>query len=640
MTYDKTKSAEASVTYCFRNFFTTLSLVLLLAAPAWAGKGVVLNFSDVDISTMVKFISDLTGKNFILDDRVKGKISVYSPAKLTTDEAFNVFTSVLELKGFTIVPSGKVLKIVPLASAKQSGTRVFTATERQPVNDAYIARVISLEYISAQDAVAFLQPVVSRDGQITPFGPSNLILVVDAANNIQKVLDILGFIDTPQRREGGELVFLKNAPADGVATLIKDWLGGRDKGQKAAGSTAAGGGIVIPDNRLNALVIFGTDKDKEDIKRLIALVDVTPPTTSGKINVYFLEYADATEMVKVIDGFIKGTAAAGAGQLPGTTPGQQSPFESSKISVIADKPTNSLVIAAPPNDYQSLVNVIQKLDKRRRQVVIQSTIAEVSLDKLEDMGVKMGIAAGGASQDVAAAGIFDPFSILSASTPQAVLLIAAIKALGRNVNIYGNVNLLAQNGVLNYLSTPNILTADNKEAEIFVGENIPLVGNIQNVGGSGITQQSVNRQDTGIMLKITPQITEGEFIKLDIYQEISAVKQNKGQAVDLVTTKRSAKTSVVAKNNETIAIGGLIGGREEENISKVPFFGDIPIIGWLFKTRNVSNQRTNLIILLTPQIMKDAAIMNQATEHRKERFNEFIESNKPLDIPAELNRKP
>ena len=625
--------------HCYRNFCTALFLVLLVAVPAWAGKGVVLNFSDVDISTMVKFISDLTGKNFILDDRVKGKISVYSPAKLTTDEAFNVFTSVLEMKGFTIIPSGKILKIVPLASAKQAGTKVFTATDRQPVNDAYIARVISLNNISAQDAVSFLQPLISRDGQITPFGPSNMILVVDAANNIQKVLDLLGLIDTPQRREAGELVFLKNAPAEGVANLVKDWLGGRDKSPKTAGATATGGGIVIPDTRLNALVLFGSDKDKEDIKRLIALVDVIPPTTSGKINVYFLEYADATEMVKVLDGFIKGAAAPGAGQQPGAAPGP-SPFESSKINVIADKPTNSLVIAASPNDYQSLLQVIQKLDKRRRQVVIQSTIAEISLDKLDEAGVKMSVAGGGASQDVGAAGVFDPFNILAGSSPQAIAIIAAIKALGRNVNVFGSVNALAQYGVLNYLSTPNILTADNKEAEIFVGENIPLVGNIQNVGGSGITQQSVNRQDTGILLKITPQITEGEFIKLDIYQEISAVKQNKGQAVDLVTTKRSAKTSVVARNNETIAIGGLIGGRETEDVSKVPLLGDIPGLGWLFKYHSVSKSRTNLLILLTPQIMKDSATMNKATDYRKERFNEFMESEKPLDIPAELNRKP
>ena len=624
--------------HCYRNFITALLLVLLVAVPAWAGKGVVLNFSDVDISTMVKFISDLTGKNFILDDRVKGKISVYSPAKLTTDEAYNVFTSVLEMKGFTIIPSGKVLKIVPLASAKQAGTRVFTATDHQPVNDAYIARVISLNNISAQDAVSFLQPLVSRDGQITPFGPSNMILVVDAANNIQKVLDLLGLIDTPQRRDGAELVFLKNAPADNVANLVKDWLGGRDKGQKTAGAPASGGGIVIADTRLNALVIFGSDKDKEDIKRLVTLVDVMPPTSSSKVNVYFLEYADAIEIGKSLEKIIKEVAPS-PGQQSGVSP-QQVPFEGAKISVTPDKATNSLVIVASPNDYQNILQVVQKLDKRRRQVAIQSAIAEVSLSKLEDMGVKLGVAGGGASQDVAAVGVFDPFSILAGSTPQTVAIIAAIKALGRNVNVMGSINLLAQNGMVNVLSTPNILTADNKEAEIFVGENIPLVGNIQNVGGSGITQQSVNRQDTGILLKITPQITEGEFIKLDIYQEISAVTPNKGQAVDLVTTKRSAKTSVVAKNNETIAIGGLIQGRETEDISKIPFLGDIPFIGWLFKSKSTRKERTNLIILLTPQIMKDAATMNKATDYRKECFNEFMESEKPLDIPAELNRKP
>ncbi len=633
--------------HCLRTFVAAL-LLLLLTVPAWAGRGVVLNFSDVDISTMVKFISDLTGKNFILDDRVKGKISVYSPAKLTTDEAFNVFTSVLELKGFTIVPSGKVLKIVPLASAKQAGTRVLSGTDRSPVNDAYIARVISLNNISAQDAVSFLQPVVARDGQITPFGPSNLLLVVDAANNIQKVLDILALVDTPQRREGAELLFLKNAPADNVATLVREWLGGRDKGQKGTGTPAAtGGGIIIPDSRLNALVLFGSDKDKEDIKRLVALIDITSPTSSGKINVYFLEYADATEMVKVLDGFIKGAGAATASQQPGATPGQQSPFESSKISVIADKPTNSLVIAASPNDYQSLHAVIQKLDKRRRQVYVQATIAEISLTKADAMGSQLAIVLGGTSQSGAGAIAVDPFNLFAGSTPQTAAIIALLTKLGKNANLIGTVNALSSNGVLNILSTPNILTSDNKEAEIFVGENVPFVSSFQQSASSVASNpiQSVERKDTGIMLKITPQITEGDYIKMDVYQEISAIKPTATSTstvnpADLITTKRSAKTSVVVKNNETIVIGGLIGSKETESISKIPFLGDIPLLGWLFKSKSTSVDKTNLIILLTPQVVKDAADMNEITEKRRERFNEFMQDTKPLDIPAEINRTP
>ncbi len=632
--------------HCLRNLVIAL-FMLLITVPAWAGKGVVLNFSDVDISTMVKFISDLTGKNFILDERVKGKISVYSPAKLTTDEAFNVFTSVLELKGFTVIPAGRVYKIVPLASVRQSGLKVTADHDKGAVNDAYQARIITLNNISAQDAVAFLQPVVSRDGHIAPFGPGNMLLVVDSAINIQKLLGILELIDTPQRREGAELLFLKNAPVDGVATLVKDWLGGRDKGQKAQGTTTTGGGIVIPDTRLNALVVFGTDKDKEDIKRLVALIDITPPTASGKINVYFLEYADATEMVKVLDGFIKGAGAQAVGQQPGATPGQQSPFESSKISVTADKPTNSLVVAASPNDYQSLLGVIQKLDKRRRQVYVQATIAEISLSKLESLGVQTSLMAGGINASAAGAAVIDPFNMLGSSSPQMAAIIKALSSSTnqRNSNLAVIVSALTSNGALNILSTPNILTSDNKEAEIFVGENVPFVGSIQTVGGSGTTQQSVERKDTGILLKITPQITEGDYIKMDVYQEISAIKPTATSTStvnpsDLITTKRSAKTSVVVKSNETIVIGGLIGSKEQESINKVPFLGDIPLLGWLFKTKSTSVDKTNLIILLTPQVVKDAASMNDITEKRRERFNEFLENTEPLDLPAEINRKP
>ena len=632
--------------HCLRNLVIAL-FMLLITVPAWAGKGVVLNFSDVDISTMVKFISDLTGKNFILDERVKGKISVYSPAKLTTDEAFNVFTSVLELKGFTVIPAGRVYKIVPLASVRQSGLKVTADHDKGAVNDAYQARIITLNNISAQDAVAFLQPVVSRDGHIAPFGPGNMLLVVDSAINIQKLLGILELIDTPQRREGAELLFLKNAPVDGVATLVKDWLGGRDKGQKAQGTTTTGGGIVIPDTRLNALVVFGTDKDKEDIKRLVALIDITPPTASGKINVYFLEYADATDMVKVLDGFIKGAGAQAVGQQPGATPGQQSPFESSKISVTADKPTNSLVVAASPNDYQSLLGVIQKLDKRRRQVYVQATIAEISLSKLESLGVQTSLMAGGINASAAGAAVIDPFNMLGSSSPQMAAIIKALSSSTnqRNSNLAVIVSALTSNGALNILSTPNILTSDNKEAEIFVGENVPFVGSIQTVGGSGTTQQSVERKDTGILLKITPQITEGDYIKMDVYQEISAIKPTATSTStvnpsDLITTKRSAKTSVVVKSNETIVIGGLIGSKEQESINKVPFLGDIPLLGWLFKTKSTSVDKTNLIILLTPQVVKDAASMNDITEKRRERFNEFLENTEPLDLPAEINRKP
>jgi general secretion pathway protein D len=216
------------------SFIASLILLLALHAPLThaASDGVVMNFTEVDISTMVKFISELTGKNFVLDERVKGKISVFSPAKLTTDEAFALFTSVLELKGFTVVQSGKIYKVVPIASAKQAGTRLLGSEERVPLSDAYLARVFNLTHISAQEALVFLQPIISKDGHIASFGPGNMLLVVDAATNLQKVVDILQLIDTSQRREGAELVYLKHGSAEGIATVLREWLSG--KGARAA----------------------------------------------------------------------------------------------------------------------------------------------------------------------------------------------------------------------------------------------------------------------------------------------------------------------------------------------------------------------------------------------------------------------
>ena len=245
--------------------------------------------------------------------------------------------------------------------------------------------------ISAPDAVTFLQPIVSKDGYISSFGPANMVLVVDSALNIQKILGILELIDTDQRREKAELVFLKNASAENVAKVVQEWLKSRDKSGKARGDRRTGGGIVVPDTRLNALIVFGSDKDKEDVKKLVAMIDVVPPSTSSKVNVYYLENADATEVAKVLDGVVKGSTAPAPASGAAAAAPQQSAFEGGKITITPDKATNSLVIMASPTDYQNLLQVIQKLDKRRRQVFVQAVIAEISLDKLKDLGVQWGV---------------------------------------------------------------------------------------------------------------------------------------------------------------------------------------------------------------------------------------------------------
>jgi general secretion pathway protein D len=622
---------------------TVALLMFLLAAPnlALAAKGVVLNFTDVDIATMVKFISDLTGKNFIMDDRVKGKISVFSPAKLSNEEAYNVFTSVLELKGFTVVPAGKVLKIVPTASAKQSGMKVLTESERGVVNDTYQARVIPLEHVAPQDAVTFLQPLISKDGHISAFGAANMILVVDSALNMPKITGILKHIDTDQVREGAELVFLKNASAENVANVVRDWLSGKAgtarPGQPAA---AAGPSPVVADTRLNALIIFGSDKDKQDVKKFISMIDVAPPSTSSKVNVYYLENADATEVAKVLDGLVK--SSPGAPGAPGAAAPQQALFEGGKMSITPDKATNSLVVVASPTDYQNLMQVIQKLDRRSKQVFVEAMIAEVSVNKAKELGVQWGFLGVAANGGVSTIATFDPFGTVASLPGTAALATAAgqtLSSIARPANFPAAIQALQDSGALNVLSTPNIMTSDNKEAEIFVGENVPFLS-ATNLTSTGLSQQSIERKDTGIILKIKPQISEGEYIKLEIYQEISAVKDF-GTATNpnLGSTKRSAKTSVVVKNTDTVVIGGLIQDTDQVIESKIPLLGDLPLLGWLFKTRNTQRDKTNLLIMLTPRIIKDARDMAEVSVTQKDNFSGAVKKDQPIDIEQSLKAK-
>ena len=622
--------------YLRRIFGALLLISILYISPALAaGKGVVLNFNEVDISTMVKFISDLTGRNFVLDDRVKGKISVFSPSKLSTEEAYNVFVSVLELKGFTVVQSGKIGKIVPSANARQSGFTLLPSGELAAVNENYVAQVNKLENISAQEALTFLQPMVSKDGHISAFGPGNLILMVDSSLNIRKLQGILQTIDSERTRDGLEIIYLKNAAAESTATTVKQWLSGNDA--KPAGQPATAGGSVLADVRLNALLIFGNENIKTAVRELVAKLDVQPPETSSKVNVYYLENTDATEMAKVLEGVVKGlTTTAAPGQ-----PAASSPLDSGKVTITPDKGSNSLVIMASIADYNNLVQVVKKLDRRSKQVFVQVLIAEVSLDKSRDLGLQGGVLGGGVlNKYLTVAGLYDPLGTLTSigtilSTASGNKLTPSINA--SPVNVVGILQALDKNGLVNILSTPNILTSDNKEAEINVGENVPFQGSTTQSTIS--TTTSVERKDIGINLKIKPQISEGDYIRMDISQEISAVKNDRGQAIDLVTTKRSTKTSIVVKDRETVVIGGLIQDQESETVSKVPFLGDIPGLGWLFKTKNKVRKKTNLMILLTPHIVKDGADLTAVTDEQRGRFNDSAKEIKPVDVQKEISGK-
>jgi general secretion pathway protein D len=501
--------------------------------------------------------------------------------------------------------------------------------------------------------------MVSKDGHISAFGPGNLLLMVDSSINIRKLHSILQTIDTERTREGIEIIYLKNASAESTAKTVQQWLSGSDSksaGQPAAAAATAGGGNttgVFADQRLNALLIFGNETTKVAIRELVAKLDVAPPEAGSKVNVYYLENTDATEMAKVLDGVVKGISAQATTAAPGAGAPQASPFESGKVTITADKASNSLVIMASPNDYTTLSQVIKKLDRRSKQVFVQVIIAEISLNKTRDLGVQAGaLAAGPLGKYLQGVGIYDPFGTFGQVLGSAAggttgagggistLLTPFLNNNQNNLKPVTAVALLQaldSNGLVNVLSTPNILTSDNKEAEITVGENVPFQGSsTQSTFG---TTQSVERKDIGINLKIKPQISEGDYIRLDINQEISAVAPSKGQAIDLVTTKRAAKTSVVVKDNETVVIGGLIQDQETDTVSKVPFLGDIPGLGWLFKTTNKTRSKTNLMILLIPHIVKDNKDLTGITDAQRSSFIKASKDVKPVDVQKGISDK-
>jgi general secretion pathway protein D len=639
-------------------FIITLSMSVQLVLPSGSSalpknNEVTFNFVDVDLPVVTKFISDITGKNFIFDEKVKGKITIIAPSKLSIDDAYNLFASLLELKGFTLIPAGvNTYKIIPAVEAKQRGVQI--STEGVPINENYIARLLALKYISADEALKFFQPLISKDGHISTFGPGNMLLVVDSGLNIEKILSILELIDKPSVTEVPEVIPLHHASADVIARVLNSGFG-RDRGKSVPNQPVAETATAVPDQRLNAVILFGDKGTRESMKALISLIDVPSPEAQGRINVYFLENADATDLAKVIEGILKGAqpqrqAAAG-------TPQQATPFEeASGITVTADKASNALIIVASPTDYQNLFSIIKNLDKRRRQVYVEAMIIEVSVDKIRTLGVNWRAAATKNGNPVAIAG----FGTVDQTAIQNILQGlsgATVGGLGNFLNVPfttvgsdGTVstsvlsvpgyaalfNLSDFKDTVNVLSTPAILTSDNKEAEILVGENVPFISQSQTSVNTAVTTSgttipgvlnSITRQDVGIILKITPQITEGDHVKLDIYEEISSVLAQDDQitiSLGPTITKRSTKTSVVVKNNQTVVIGGLIQDNDEHTVTKVPVLGDIPLLGWLFKTKTVTKNKTNLIVFLSPHVIKDP---ETAAEITKDKLKEFATSS-------------
>ncbi|MEW6441480.1 MAG: type II secretion system secretin GspD [bacterium] len=659
--------------------------------PGAADTMVTMDFQDVDLIVLVKFISELTGRNFILDERVKGKkVTVISPTKITKEEAYRVFESILEIKGLATVPSGKIIKIVPSKDAVEMSVRTFVGKESVPVTDTLVTRLIPLEYVSADDMAKVLKPLMSRESQIDAYPATNTLILTETASNIDRLVRILQQLDIKAEQMVIEVIPLQYASADILAKQLQELLQAATaaapaapaprRGTRATRTTPAttrttGGpgeftGKIIADDRTNSLIILTNELELPQIRELIQKLDYDTPRAYGNIQVYYLEYASSEDTAKVLTDLVSGvrspTGRNGDSQAAAVAPAIAKTLASfeGEVSITADAATNSLLIVASPRDYQTLANVIEKLDIRRKQVYVEAVVMEVSPSFSRDLGFEFRTATplqSGDSVDQAMIGgtsfgqggneFFQSLSGLGTTTTDTTTTGTSLFPLdlgsttgltlgavfdrvkittpdGDTISIPANIFLLhaiQSSTKSNILSTPHLIAIDNEEAEIVVGRNVPFLTSTSQTTVSTITQ--IQRQNVGITLRFTPQITEGDYIQLKLYQEISALIQSPiGQDVNRVgptTSTRTASNTVLVRDGQTIVVGGLMEDRIEKIKSGVPWLQEIPLLGWLFRFERDNVEKNNLLIFLTPTVVKEDQDVQRLYEQKKREMIQY-----------------
>jgi general secretion pathway protein D len=564
-----------------------------------------LNFADADIRVIIEAVSKYTGRNFIVDPQVKGKVTIISQRPMNAKQIYEVFLSILKVHGYAAVPGKDVIKIVPDANAKQEAIDNMNF-RRDSSSDEVVTHVIEVKHVDAGQLVPILRPLVPQRGHLAAVPTSNVIIISDSASNIARIVQIINRID---QVTGDELEVIPLAHASATELLrILSQLDTKDP--KAPQERTK----MVADERTNSLLISGDKSARLRVRALIAHLD-TPVEIGGNTHVVYLRNAVAKDLVPVLTGIASGKGGV-AGAKPAGAGGE--------LNIQADQNTNALVITAPLEVFRSLKSVIQQLDVRRAQVIVEAVIAEVSNNASRELGVQWGV---DGTQSGNAVGLVN-FNLGTPITAYANLA-SPPSPVGFNVG-FGNFNsttriaallsMLAGDAYTNILSTPSLVTLDNEEASIVVGQNVPFVtGSFSSTGGTAAPSnpfQTIERKDVGLTLKIKPQINEGDAIKLDVTQEVSSISTSAAAASDLITNKRSIKTSVIVDDGQIVVLGGLIEDNLIESEQKVPGLGDIPILGWLFRYQKTSKVKTNLMVFLHPTIMKDEKSIRAMTTEK------------------------
>ena len=605
----------------FRKIIGILLVWMLCSTPVYAEK-VTLNLKNADISALISTVAEVTNRNFIIDPRVKGKVTVISTRPMDSDEVYQVFLSILKVHGFAAVPSGEVTKIVPDVNAKQDG--IPTASDRHPGRgDEMVTRIVQVDNVAAAQLVPILRPLIPQQGHLAAYPATNVLIISDRANNVERLLTIIRRIDQVSDSEI-EVITLQYASAVEVVRVLTSLKRATPGGKGAAAS--AGGQVLVADERTNSVLLSGDRASRLRMRAIISHLD-TPLDAGGNTDVIYLRYATAADIVDTLLGVGKieeKEAQQGKGKVT---------VSKGSFDIQADEATNSLVITAPPDIMRTIKQVISKLDIRRAQVLVEAVIAEVSEDTAKELGVQWAFGGSDNNSPVGIVNFTNSGSLVSdiingaadaadgGAFPSIVdnALLGFAKTNG-SFNYLAVMNLLSSDANTNILSTPTLVTLDNEEAEIVIGENVPFVtGSFTSTGASdGATNpfQTIQREDVGLTLKIKPQINEGNALRLEIEQEVSSIADSVAGAADIVTNKRSIKTNVMVDDGQVVVLGGLIEEQIGESVQKIPFLGDIPFLGALFRSKTSNVTKTNLMVFIHPVILRDAAVTERYTNSK------------------------
>lgn len=569
----------------------TVLLLLTLMTAARSDQQVSLNLKDADIKTLIETVSELTGKNFIIDPRVKAKVTVISARPMNKQEIYQVFLSVLQVHGYATVEVGEIIKILPDVNAKQGAGQVATQAIK---GDELVTRIIELEHIAASQIVPILRPLIPQQGHLAAYPQTNVIIISDRGANISRLERIIAKIDQPSVQDI-EVIQLQHASASEVVSILNSLKLGL-----AATPQSPNNLTLAADDRTNSILLSGEDQQKVRVRGLIAHLD-TPIEGTGNTRVVYLHYAEAEAIAPILQGVSsletgEGTASAG-----------------NDVNIQADKTNNALIITAPPAQFESLRRVIDKLDVRRAQVLVEAIIAEVSTDLTKELGVEGFLRPTGDSDN----------GITLSTINAANIADTAGLTVGADNFTSGTrwgllVRALESDTTTNILSTPTLVTLDNEEAEIVVAQNVPFItGSYSNESGSTDPFQTIERHDVGLTLTITPQINEGNSIQLKIEQESSSIS-NSSVASDIITNERRISTSVMIDDREILVLGGLTQDDYRETVSKTPLLGDLPVLGSLFRSNSTTKTKQNLMVFIRPVILRNAANASLATESKYE----------------------